>query len=296
MKMIPGVAAVLVALVASVVLAAVPADQQGAAAPAAAAPQAAVPDVAIGLPAEPTAAPVAMVELTFTDGKTVTGRLLKEDDQAVQVSALGGGGGSIGYQRATIRSIRRFTMSASQFAEQAADLLAGQLWKVVDAPGTFVKAREQYRAAMALAPAAEDRDRLQAKLDSLEHEREAWQAETLRRSEVQKAKDEAELVRLQKDLTQQQLAALQAYELRLRQVEQNVRQTMLAIIELQDTSTRMGQNLNDLNNLQRNNPVFVPYPVYVDVRRPHDDQKHDDQKPDDQKNDDCHQDKDTPKP
>lgn len=280
MKAILGMAVVLVALVASVVLAA--------------APEAAVPEVVVGLPTEQAAAPVPMVELTFADGKTLTGRLLKEDDQTVHVTALGGG--SIGYQRATIRSIRRFTMSASQFAEQAGDLLAGQLWKVVDAPGTFVKAREQYRAAMALAPAVEDRDRLQAKLDSLEHEREAWQAETLRRLEVQKATDEAELVRLQKNLTQQQLAALQAYELRLRQVEQDARQAKLAILELQDASTRMGQNLNDLNNLQRNNPIFVPYPVYVDVRRPHDDQKHDDQKPDDQKHDDDHQDKDVPKP
>jgi hypothetical protein len=277
MKAIVGVAMLAAALVVSVVLAAE--QQEGpAAASGTAAPEAAVPEVVVGLPPGQAPAPVPMVELTFEGGKTVTGRLIREDAQVVQITSLGGS--SMGYPRALVQGVRRFSLSPADYSEQAGDFLAGQIWTAKEGSGVYVKAREQYQAALLLAAADQDRGRVQARVAALERERDALQAEALRQQDLQKARDEADLVRLQQKLTQEQLAAMQTFEPRLKQVEQGLNQTKLAIVALQDAANNISRTLDDqgrqLARMQddltilESNVVYVPYPVYTDPRRPND--------------------------
>jgi hypothetical protein len=229
--------------------------------------------------AVPAAPPVPMVELVLRDGTVVTGRLVKDDGQTVQVASFGGS--TIGYNRDLIESMRRYTLPASGFAEQAGDYQAGQLWKAADGAAVYARAREQYQQALLLAATADERDRVQAKVAALDRERDALQAEALRHVEVQKANDEAEAVRLQKQLTQQQIAALQALSPRLQQMEQDLRQTKQAILALQDAAdannrsvvdlgSQLAKVQDDLTTLE-NNVVYAPYPVYFQPVRPRDD-------------------------
>ncbi len=227
-----------------------------------------------GAPPAPPAVP--MVELTFDDGAGVTGRLVKESDQTVQVTSFAGS--TIGYARTHIESVRHFSLPAGAFAEQAGDYQTGQLWKAADGPGAYVKARDQYVQAMLLAATPEDRDRIEAKTALLEKERDALQAEAMRKAEAQKAADEADAARLQKQLTQQQIASLQALAPRMQQLEQGLRQTNQAIVATQNAATANGQYLSDLaaqlsairNELTtlEYNIIYVPYPVYNDRGRP----------------------------
>ncbi len=245
--------------------------------------------------------PVAMAELTLDDGTSVTGRLAKEDEQTVQVTSFAGS--TIGYARTHIESVRHFSLPAEAFAEQAGDYQAGQLWRAADGPGAYVKARDQYVQAMLLAATAEDRDRIEAKTALLEKEREALQAEAMRKAQAQKAADEADALRLQKQLTQQQMAALQALAPRLQQLEQGLRQTNQAVVATQNAATGNAQALNDLaaqlsairNELTtlEYNIIYVPYPVYNDGRRRGNDSGRDGSGRDGSRHDD---DRDIPRP
>ena len=238
------------------------------------------------VPPRAEAAPaVAMVELTLDDGTAVTGRLVREDDQTVQVTSFAGS--SIGYGRGHIQSVRHYSLPAAEFAERTGDYQAGQLWKASDGPGTYMKARDQYAQALLLTAAAEDRRRVEAKLTALERERDALQAEALRRTEEQKAADEADAVRLQKLLTQQQIAAVQALGPRMQQLEQGLRQTNQAILALQNAANGTAGAMDDLARqiaavrdeltTLEYNVVYIPYPVFPDHRRPREDGSHRDE-------------------
>jgi hypothetical protein len=263
MKAALGLAAVLAVTVAYSLVAA--ADQ----------PAAAVPTVSA---AAEDAQPVRMVELTLKDGSTVNGRLVKEDDQTVQVTLPAGS--SIGYARSSIQTERDYTLSAGAFAEQAGDYAAGQMWKSSDGAAAYTKARDQYQDALLLAATAEDRARVQTKVADLEKEREDQNAEAVRERELQKAKDEADLVKLQQTQVQQQMAALQTLSPRLQQLEQGLRQTNQAIVVLQNAVASSGAALDtlsrqiaslqsDVSNLQYS-VYYAPYIIAPD-RRSHDD-------------------------
>ncbi len=114
-------------------------------------------------PADEAAQPVLLVELTFNDGHRVAGLLARENDQAVSVTALSGG--TVAYPRSTIKDVQKYTIPAADYDEQVGDYLSRQLWRTEDPPATYVKAREQYQAALTLSQGASARQRLTEKLD-----------------------------------------------------------------------------------------------------------------------------------
>jgi len=221
---------------------------------------------------------VPMVRLTLDNGQKITGMLQKEDEATLYVTSLGGG--TIGYRRDLIKELSRFTLPTGEYAEQAGDFLAEQLWKVEDASAAYVSARQQYRQALSQTTTARDHQRLLGKLDALEKEREAWQAEMLRRAEAEKAQQESELIRLQKELAEQKLATLRDHEGRLQQVELLTRQFQIALRQLQDQTDRIGRAVeeidrdlaiveDDVEDLERLDRIFVTNTVFVDLRRRH---------------------------
>jgi len=261
MKTTLSAASIVAVLTAAAVLGAAPA-QDGGAAPS----QAETPRT------------VPMVRLTLDNGQKITGMLQKEDEATLYVTSLGGG--TIGYRRDLIKELSRFTLPTGEYAEQAGDFLAEQLWKVEDASAAYVSARQQYRQALSQTTTARDHQRLLGKLDALEKEREAWQAEMLRRAEAEKAQQESELIRLEKELAEQKLATLRDHEGRLQQVELLTRQFQIALRQLQDQTDRIGRAVeeidrdlaiveDDVEDLERLDRIFVTNTVFVDLRRRH---------------------------
>ena len=93
-----------------------------------------------------------MVELRL-DGRTVQGRLVFENDDVVRVESLGRG--VIGYERASIRDMRRFAIPESAFYEQQGDYVHDRAGRG-ESLKSLKSARRFYEKAL-LAAATDER-------------------------------------------------------------------------------------------------------------------------------------------
>ncbi|MFO7958358.1 MAG: hypothetical protein R6X33_14825 [Candidatus Brocadiia bacterium] len=212
---------------------------------------------------------VQMVELNFGE-RRVVGRLIMETHNMIRLESPAGG--AIGYDKGTIESIRRYTVPAYQYHERLGDAVRDRAWSA-DAPDRFIEARRAYRRALELARKAEDRQRLEHKLENLTEERQEWQREALRREELRKAAAEADLTELEKELAEERLATLQRHEQILQQMQRFIqdmqeenRDIRYAIDNLQ---RRVVELEDDVDDLERRNNVFITSRVFLDLRSSH---------------------------
>jgi len=147
---------------------------------------------------------VKMAEFLMRGG-IVRGKIIYEDDDIIKIQRLGAG--EIGYDKALIEELRRYTLSRSEYNEILGDHYADKTWDFEDDETEFLLARRAYQRALAGALDEKARDRLQKKLENILAERNEWQEEAIRRLQLQKVEDEAEAARLQKELTKKNLEA-----------------------------------------------------------------------------------------
>ena len=190
--------------------------------------------------------PIDMVELTLQRDK-LRGRLLFENDESLNVEPVGGG--AIGYRKENVVGIRRFTVPAIDYYVEVGTFHRQQAWKVDDAPTMFVKARQAYQKAQALADSEGSRARMDTLLEAVTTERQQWQHEMLQKEQLARARYETELARLKRDLTQGELTTVANHT--------------EAILELQTAVRELGR---DLHNLTRR---IVSNESFLDLKRSH---------------------------
>ena len=181
------------------------------------------------------------------------------------------GAGIIGYTRATVRDMQRFTITAAAFAERQGDFHLGRAWEAEDPPAEFVRARQAYQRAVLAGLTTEDRDRINAKLEVLSDEREEWQQEALRMQELDYGRHQIDLAVLEKQLTSQRIEALQRQEQELAALRTAVQrlqadgQFLTQVVEnMQADLMDLRDDVHDLGN------VFVHVNTFADLRRAHD--------------------------
>ena len=211
-----------------------------------------------------------MVEVSL-DGKKLAGRLISEDDQQVRVEPFGAG--VIGYRKANLAGVRRFTLSRGSYYEQYGDYYRDHAWKAEDAPGEFINARLAYEKAYVYAESSESRARLGAKVQAVSADREEWQREAARKAELEKLHQEAELAKVQRELTAEKLAAFQRQDLIIRDLQIALRdaQQRLGFLAnaLADADRRIADIQRDLEGMDRLEAVFVTNAVFLDLKREH---------------------------
>jgi hypothetical protein len=211
-----------------------------------------------------------MVEVHL-EGRTVRGKLLQETDELVRVESIGGG--TIGYRREDVKRIVRSEVPATSYHEQVGDHFRERAWEADDAPTMFAKARQAYRRALEHATEEGRRRHLEAKLENLARDRQDWQEDAIMREEVRKAAHEAELARLEKELTEQKLATLRRHEQVIRQMQDTVG-------SLQDETRRLGYAIetmsrrieeveDDIDWLARRDRSFITSTVFVQLKSAH---------------------------
>lgn len=213
---------------------------------------------------------VQMVELVF-DGRKVRGRIVLETDELMRIESVGGG--IIGYGKDDRTQIRRFSIGRCAYYEEQGDYFRERAWKVEDAPTEFVKARQAYQQALAHAEVEEDRVRLEARLAGVASDRDEWQKEVMRKAEIDKARQEAELVRLEQELTRQKLTTLRRHEnniQQLRTTQAEMEQQMGRIIVLLEDLDRKFEDLeDDVHRLRYLDRTFITQTVFLDLKRSH---------------------------
>jgi len=190
--------------------------------------------------------PIDMVELTLQRDK-MRGRLLFENDESLNLEPMGGG--AIGYRKENVVGIRRFKVPAIDYYVEVGTFCRQQAWQVKDAPAMFIKARQAYQKAQALADSEQSRATADALLEAVTAERQQWQREMLQKEQLEKARYETELARLKRDLTQGELTTVANHT--------------EAILELQ-TSVR--ELRRDLHHLTRR---IVSNKSFLDLKRSH---------------------------
>ncbi len=213
---------------------------------------------------------VQMVELTFPHRK-VTGRLLDETDAMVRVETRTGG--AIGYSRATIQEIRRFTVPAHEYYERIGDAFRETAWQAADAPDQFSKAWRAYSRAVEVSEEPQAKERLERKLEALTEERREWQREALRRHELRKAAAEADLRQLERELTEEKLATVRRHQRILEQMHEAIRELQEYSRHTSNLMENMQRHLaeveRDVDALRRRQYNFVSSGVFRDLRDSH---------------------------
>jgi len=200
-------------------------------------------------------------------GRMVRGKIIHEDDDIIKIQRLGAG--EIGYDKALIEGLRRYTLSRSEYNEILGDHYADRTWDFEDDEADFLRARRSYQRALAGALDEKARDRLQKKLENILAERNEWQEEAIRRLQLQKAEDEAEAARLQKELTKKNLEAADRFgelaeklQERVGRLESN---SDLLARELRDISRVISDMRRDIERLE--DDVRRPTVVVYSLRR-----------------------------
>ena len=200
-------------------------------------------------------------------GRLVRGRITHEDDKTIKIEQIGAG--EIGYDKALIADLKRYALSRSEYNEMLGDFYADKTWDFKDDEDDFVQARRSYEKALAGALEEGAEERLQNKIGHILKERNEWQQEAIMRVELQKAEDEAEAARLQKELTQKNLDAADRFgELadklqgRVGRLESNAD---LLARELRDVNRVISDMRRDIERLE--DDVRAPTVVIYSLRR-----------------------------
>ena len=213
---------------------------------------------------------VPMIELVLP-GRTVRGRLVREDEDLIRVQAVGTG--VIGYARATVREMRRFSVTKGAFAEMEGDYHHKIAWDADDGPAEFVRARQAYQRALVAADTDGDRARVQAKLELLAGDRREWQQEALRAQELAIGLHEIEIAALETQLTRQKLEMLQrqaqdieALKAAIQQIQADGQLLTRMVKELEADLIDLEEEVDDLDDLDN---FYVRTNVFHDLRRSH---------------------------
>jgi len=231
--------------------------------------QEAVSAEAAGLPTEPDGA-VPMVELSL-EGTTVRGRLISETDQVIRVEPFGGG--TIGYRKDAVGSLRRFSVTGEAYYEEYGDYWHERAWTAEDAPAAFIRARQALQKALLRVRHEEARARLNAKLQAIAADREEWQKEALRKAELDAVRRQAELAELEKELTQEKIAALKRQDQEIQRLQvalgETQRQTQHLLNVVVDIGRRLDRLEDDVDRIDRLDAVFITHSVFLDLKREH---------------------------
>ncbi len=187
------------------------------------------------------------------------------------------GGGEIGYDKNLVQDLKRYEVPRYAYHESVGDYWAAKAWDFEDDQIDFIKARKAYQVALSHSPSGTSKERLQTKHDNMLKERDEWQREAIRRQELLKAEEEAKNARLQKELTQRELAALKE----LSGVKEELQTTMdrlrndIAALGREIRSINralkdMEEDIEDLEARWRRRPTVLIY----DLRRSHDSLRH----------------------
>ena len=203
-------------------------------------------------------AAIGMVELPL-EGKKVVGRVIFEDEQTIRVEPFGAG--VIGYRKDVMGAIRRFTLSREAYYAEYGDYYHDRAWSVEDALAEFNKARQAYGKALAYAASDEERARLKTKLDSVLADQDAWQTEAIRKADVEKARQQAELVKLERQMTEEKLAAFRRQDQTIRELQTAMaemqRRTQFLLNTMQDVDRRIQALERNLAMIDRVNAAFL---------------------------------------
>jgi hypothetical protein len=211
----------------------------------------------------PSSERVQMAEIVL-DGQTVRGRVLADTDELIRLESLHG---TIGYRKDSISELRRFTVSRTAYYEERGDHHHERAWDAEDPADAFIHARRAYQQALAHAQDAVDRDRIEAKLEGVASEREQYHQEALRRQEVARARQEAALIELEKQLTEEKLRALRRQEQEIRELATAYRQVHQELLIALDRLDRIERDIAELEDDL--DDIFIRHSVFLDLKRSH---------------------------
>jgi len=205
---------------------------------------------AAGEPQPARAEPPTVPVVRFALGKTIVrGKVVGEDDQMLRVEGLDGS--VIGYSKDTVRDIERAPMPAAQYHEMVGDYFLERASLAQGTPDDFVRARRAYQKSLSLRPTPEVTD----KLAQVAGEREEWQREALRRKELEEAQARIELVKLQKEtlekelaLQRETLAAVQEQARTLAQAQRRMDELARAVAFIQAQNRELQLKLRDMED------------------------------------------------
>jgi len=211
---------------------------------------------------------VRMAEVTQLQGRRVEGRIVHEDDERIDLEQPGGS--VTGYAKHMIRpDIRRFTISKMAWVEMGGDLRQSGALDSPNPSTELLKALHAYEQARLLATSPEDRKRLDAKADTVLQMQDAWHAESVRRQDLEIMTQQAELLKLQQQLTREKLAALdqQRQEIvrlhnELGRLQAQNRDLATYADNLAEAITELQDDMDDLQNLDQ---FFVRTNVFVQL-------------------------------
>ncbi|KPK62249.1 MAG: hypothetical protein AMK73_06440 [Planctomycetes bacterium SM23_32] len=219
---------------------------------------------------------VRMAEVVL-DGTTARGKILHEDDEMIRIESVDGS--TIGYRKDRITGLRRYAVSPASFHEQRGDYRHERAADAPDALAELTKARQAYQRALVLAESEADRARIQAKLQTLEAEGKERHEEAVRQEALAKAREETELARLAKQLTQEKLAALEQQGQDIVQLTRHLNDLEQKVRLLGATVERLERRIeeldDDLDRLDRLDRVFITNTVFLNLQRDHERLKRD---------------------
>jgi hypothetical protein len=216
---------------------------------------------------------VPMAEVTQLQGRRVEGRIVYEDAERIDLERPGGS--VTGYAKHLIRpDIRRFGISQMEWVEMDGDLRQNGALDSRDPSVELLKALHSYQQARLLATDAKGRDRLDAKANAVLELQDAWHAESVRRQDLEIMAQQAELLKLEQQLTTEKLAALKqqgAEIVRLRadvqRLQQDNRRLGFATENIAQAVADLEDQMDELDDL---NQILVRTNVIVQLRQDQD--------------------------
>jgi hypothetical protein len=213
---------------------------------------------------------VAMAEVVL-NGTTARGRIAYEDDETIRIETVAGS--VIGYRKDRVTELNRFTLHPSTYHELRGDHQHERAAELPDPFAALTRARQAYQRALAHAPSEKDRSRIQAKLQGVAAEREEIHNESLRQEEVARAREETELARIERQLTEEKLEALKRQEGDIRRLARQVTDLAHELEAIKDSVNRLERRIEDLDDdldrLDRFDRIFIRQSVFVDLQREH---------------------------
>ena len=224
------------------------------------------------LPAVEAGGDVPMAELTLGD-RRVSGRVISETDQMIRIERLGGG--IIGYNKDTVREIRRFSVSPAAYYEELGDHYRQAAWDSGDAATSFAKAALAYGRALADARTKEEKDRIPVKVQAVANDRAEWHRDALRQEQLKQARYDTQMLELETQLTKAKLAALDRQQAELADLRVQVKNLQTEMGRLQFVVDNLDRDLDGLtervDQFRFLDRTFVTTNIFLDLERSHQD-------------------------
>jgi hypothetical protein len=136
---------------------------------------------------------VKTADFYLRDGQFITGKLIEDDKSKITIEQLSGSTIKVvTYNKREVdtRTIHINNVPEHKFYEELGDYFSGRTWDFRDDPDDFIQAARAYEMAKAAAISSERRqediDRLQAKIDKLQSDKQTWTEQMRDRAELKK--------------------------------------------------------------------------------------------------------------